>query len=42
MTDVPPEEIDEGLRSPQLSLFLFQFADYAEPGKAPRSKEKIL
>ena len=42
MTDVPPEEIEEGLRSPQLSLFLFQFADYAETGRAPRSKDKVL
>lgn len=28
MTDIAPEEIEAGLRSPQLSLFLFQFADY--------------
>jgi len=42
MTDIPPEEIEEGLRSPQLSLFLFQFADYAETGRLPRSKEKVL
>jgi len=42
MTDVPPEEIYEILRSPQLSLFLFQFSDYAQTGKPPRSKEKVL
>jgi F420-non-reducing hydrogenase small subunit len=42
MTDIPPEEIYEILRSPQLSLFLFQFSDYAHTGKPPRSKEKVL
>jgi F420-non-reducing hydrogenase small subunit len=42
MTDVPPEEIYEILRSPQLSLFLFQFSDYAQTGKPPRPKEKVL
>jgi F420-non-reducing hydrogenase small subunit len=47
MTDIPPAEIDAGLRSPQLALFLFQFSDYTggnEPG-APfqaRPKEKVL
>jgi F420-non-reducing hydrogenase small subunit len=45
MTDIPPDEIAQALRSPQLSLFLFQFADYtaaagAEP--APRRKEQML
>ena len=42
MTDVPPEEIYEILRSPQLSLFLFQFSDYNQTGKPPRPKEKVL
>ena len=47
MTDIPPEEIEAALRSPQLALFLFQFADYAPPsggdeGRAPRPKEKVL
>jgi len=42
MTNIPPEEIQETLRSPQLSLFLFQFSDYDQPGKAPRPKEKVL
>ncbi len=41
MTDIPPEEIEAALRSPQLALFLFQFSDYAE-GRAPRPKEKVL
>ena len=42
MTDIPPEEIREGLLSPQLALFLFQFADYAGTGRPPRPKEKVL
>ncbi len=28
LTDIPPEAIDEAARSPQYSLFTFQFADY--------------
>ena len=42
MTDIPPEEIEAALRSPQLALFLFQYSDYAASGQAPRSKEKVL
>lgn len=42
MTDIPPDEIKEALRSPQLSLFIFQFSDYAETGRPPREKEKVL
>ena len=42
MTNVPPEEIQEVLRSPQLSLFLFQFADYDSKNKKPRPKDKIV
>ncbi len=42
MTDIPAEEIDAALRSPQLALFLFQFADYAGTGHPPRPKEKVL
>ncbi len=42
MTDVPDEEIDAGLRSPQLALFLFQFSDYAGGARAVRPKEKVL
>ena len=37
-----PEEIQEVLRSPQLSLFLFQFADYDSKNKKPRPKDKIV
>jgi len=42
MTDIPEAEIDAALRSPQLSLFLFQFADYLEAGQTPRSKEQVV
>ena len=42
MTDIPAEEIEAALRSPQLALFLFQFADYAGTGRPPRPKEKVL
>ncbi len=42
MTDIPPEEIEAALRSPQMSLFLFQFADYAGEGRLARSKAKVL
>jgi hypothetical protein len=48
MTDIPAAEIEAGLRSPQLALFLFQFSDYAEEmgsGGIPfqaRPKEKVL
>ncbi len=42
MTDIPEEEIDAALRSPQLALFLFQFSDYAGGNRVVRSKEKVL
>jgi F420-non-reducing hydrogenase small subunit len=42
MTDIPPEEINQALRSPQLSMFLFQFSDYVGGDRPPRSKEKVL
>jgi F420-non-reducing hydrogenase small subunit len=42
LTDIPPQEIEAGLRSPQLALFLFQFSDYADAGRPPRPKEKVL
>ncbi len=42
LTDIPEQELDQALRSPQLALFLFQFSDYAAPERAPRRKEKIL
>jgi F420-non-reducing hydrogenase small subunit len=42
MTDIPDAEIDEALRSPQLSMFLFQFSDYFDTDRSPRKKEKVL
>jgi len=42
MTDIPPEEIEAALRSPQLSLFLFQFADYAGEGQVPRHRDQVV
>jgi F420-non-reducing hydrogenase small subunit len=42
MTDIPPEKIEAALRSPQLSLFLFQFADYVGAGQAPRHKDQVV
>jgi len=42
MTDIPFEELDAALRSPQLALFLFQFSDYAGTSRPPRQKEKLL
>jgi F420-non-reducing hydrogenase small subunit len=39
MTDIPPEVIERAVRSPQLALFVFQFADYAA---IPRDTDKIL
>jgi F420-non-reducing hydrogenase small subunit len=42
LTDIPPDEIEAALRSPQLSLFLFQFADYAGAGQVPRHKDQVV
>ncbi|MHB1356658.1 MAG: NADH-quinone oxidoreductase subunit B family protein [Anaerolineae bacterium] len=39
MTDIAAEEIDHALRSPQLALFIFQFADYSA---TPRPAAKVL
>ena len=39
MTDIPPEQIAKALRSPELALFVFQFADYAA---TPRDVAKVL
>jgi len=39
MTDIPPEDIARAVRSPQLALFVFQFADYAA---RPRDARKVL
>lgn len=42
MTDIPPQEINKALHSPQLSLFLFQFIDYLDSERPPRLKEMVL
>jgi len=42
MTDIAPEIIDAELRSPQLALFVFQFADYDGVERPPRPPERIL
>jgi F420-non-reducing hydrogenase small subunit len=42
MTAIPEDEIEAGLRSPQLALFLFQFSDYAGGERAVRPKEKMF
>jgi len=42
MTDIPFDELDAALRSPQFALFLLQFLDYAGTSRAPRRKEKLL
>jgi F420-non-reducing hydrogenase small subunit len=42
MTDVPDEEIDAALRSPQLSLFMFQFVDTLGREQKPRNKEQMV
>jgi len=42
LTDIPAEEVNEGLRSPQLALFLFQFSDYDGIARPIRPKEKMI
>ena len=42
LTDIPHDEIEKALHSPQLSLFLFQFPDYMNGERKPRPKEKVL
>jgi hypothetical protein len=42
MTDIPDMEINAALKSPQLSLFLFQFADYAGDELACRHKDQMV
>jgi F420-non-reducing hydrogenase small subunit len=42
LTDIPAGEVDHELRSPHLSLFLFQFSDYSGEGRMPRPKEKVM
>jgi hypothetical protein len=42
MTDIPQEEVRQGLHSPQYAMFLFQFSDYDEDNRTPRKKESVL
>jgi hypothetical protein len=46
MTDIPGEDVDAALRSPQLALFLFQFSDYSlsntDAHRRVRPKEKVF
>lgn len=42
LTDIPAHEIETALLSPQLSLFLFQFSDYAHKGPQPKLKAEVL
>jgi F420-non-reducing hydrogenase small subunit len=42
LTDVPEHEIDNALRSPQMSLFLFQFADIAGKTNQDEIKDRLL
>jgi F420-non-reducing hydrogenase small subunit len=42
MTDIPEGEIEAGLHSPQLALFLFQFSDYLGQTRIIRPKEKFV
>jgi F420-non-reducing hydrogenase small subunit len=42
LTDIPGEELDRALRSPQLALFLFQFSDYAAADRPTRPRERVL
>jgi F420-non-reducing hydrogenase small subunit len=46
LTDIPADDVDAALRSPQLALFLFQFSDYSLSGtdarRRVRPKEKVF
>lgn len=42
LTDIPPHEVEAGLRSAQMSLFLFQFSDYGSSERPKRPREKVL
>lgn len=42
MTDIPKEEIDQALKSPHLSLFLFQFSDYTGGDDTVRPRDKVI
>jgi hypothetical protein len=40
LTDIPPDEIQEALHSPQLSMFLFQFTDYMNGGPSAATERE--
>ncbi len=45
LTDIPSEEIDQALKSPHLSLFLFQFSDYdssSDDENTTRPRDKVI
>lgn len=42
LTDIPADEVQAALKTPQLALFLFQFSDYADYDRPPRPNEKVL
>jgi F420-non-reducing hydrogenase small subunit len=42
MTDIPEDEINAALNSPQMALFVFQFSDYDGVRRVPRPKNKVL
>ena len=42
MTDIPPGEVEAALRSPQLSLFIFQFSEYTRRTPHPNMKAEVL
>ncbi len=44
LTDIPKEEIDQALKSPHLSLFLFQFSDYniSDNDGTTRPRDKVI
>ena len=42
LTDIPADEVEIALRSPQLSLFLFQFSDYSQNASGPKLNTEVL
>lgn len=42
LTSISEDDLERELRSPHLSMFLFQFSDYSGAGRAPRPKEKVI
>lgn len=42
MTDIPAQEVDQALKSPHFSLFLFQFSDYSADANTVRPRDKVI